>query len=185
MRTLKFISFLLICSLPCFGQDRIDIETSKVFSVLITDKRQVFLSPQIDTFLLKEIQKELSKRYFIRRVTTDGALHVDTLSLSNNERKYIDSFLTGLASYTWTNEEMKQNGLTRFILFDKTETKRIPDFDFIVYQIAKPIFLRSNTIAFTYYDYACGGLCGHGELSIFIKKDGKWQNWWTIFHTDS
>lgn len=184
-RNLKFIPFILLCSLSLFGQDKGGTEAANVFSFLINDKTKVFLSPQIDTFSWKSIKNGLSENYFMRRITLNDTLHVDTLTLSKHEVKYLDSSLTYLASYNWTQKDMKQSALSNFTLTDITKVKRIAEHNYTVYQIMKPIFIRNETMCFVYYDYACGGLCGHGELSILIKENGKWRHWWNIFSFES
>lgn len=185
MTSFTCILVLLFCSCVAIGQGGTATETEKVFSYLLSKKNGAFLSMGIDTSSFNAIHAELAKNHFIRRITKDGTLHIDTLSLSGKERKYLDSALANLAAHPWTTEEMNRNGLAWLTLIDEGGTTRNPDFNFVVYNIMKPVFLRNHTIAFVYYYYTCGSLCGHGALSILIKRDGNWQTWWTIFNIDS
>ncbi len=38
-----------------------------------------------------------------------------------------------------------------------------------------PIFIRNYTYCLIYTSHHCGGLCGEGMLTLFIKEDGKWK----------
>jgi hypothetical protein len=185
MRTFIFIVTFLLVTFLSFAQNQADGDASDVFSFLIQDKRNVFLLPRFDTAVFNTIQSVLSKKQYIRRVTIDGKLNIDTINFSDNERLYIEKSLLSLKAYSWTSKNIKENGLSHFTLIDTTKAVRKNDFDYVIYQIMKPIFLRNNSICLVYYEYACGGLCGHGELSILIKKDGKWNYWENIFSFDS
>ncbi len=185
MRTIKFICFFFICSLSCVGQDKTDTETAKVFSFLINDKRNPLLSPQLDSFSLKGIYDGLLSNRFIKRTTIKGVLHLDTLTLTNDERDFIDSVMKTLGRTKWTSEKMIRKGLSNFKLTDKNESNKVGNVNAFVYQIMEPIFIRDKSICFVFYEYACGGLCGHGELSILIKKNGRWHYWENIYSIES
>ncbi|MFT3705777.1 MAG: hypothetical protein QM802_25635 [Agriterribacter sp.] len=175
----------LLCSTAALSQTKSVVDERDVFNFLIRTKRNAFLAPQVNNFTFHKIQTGLSENQFISRITRNDTLFIDTLKISKEERRTIDSSLSSQFAYRWSIEDMKQSSLSRFDLIDTTKPKTFPEFNYIVYQIAKPIFIRNNTIAFAYYDYACGSLCGHGELIILKKKNDKWQWWWTIFSFDS
>lgn len=41
-------------------------------------------------------------------------------------------------------------------------------------KFSSPIFLRNYTYCLIYTSHHCGGLCGEGMLTLYIKEDGKW-----------
>jgi len=187
MQTLKFITFLFLVSTKIFGQTISDSETKNVFKSFIKDKRQVFLRPLIDSYYIKKLDQYLSVNSFHRTITyleTNNTIS-DTLYLTKTERLYVDSCIQALASFKWTNFEKDKVGLENFSLIKNDQAKKPPDFDYIIYIIAKPIFIRKNSICFLFYDYGCGRLCGHGELIILTKQDNKWNKWRTIFQSDN
>ena len=181
MGKFKILTLILLCSNSLFGQMKMSPGANDIFACLIKDKRQVFLLASINPYCYKKIREGLSSNQFIRRITRNDTLYIDTLRISKDERAYIDNVLDSLQFYAWTNANMKLAGLSYFSLVDTTQKRKNPEFNYIVYQIMPPLLIRRNTICFTYYDYSCGALCGQGELSILIKKEGKWQRWWTIY----
>ena len=187
MQTLKFITFLFLVSTRIFGQTISDSETKNVFKSFVKDKRQVFLLPSIDSYYIKELNQYLSSNSFHRTITytKTGKTISDTLYLSKTERLYVDSCIQSLASFQWTDFEKNKVGLENFSLIKNDQPKKLPNFDYIVYTIVKPIFIRQNSICFLFYDYGCGSLCGHGELIILTKQDNNWLEWWTIFQSNS
>jgi hypothetical protein len=187
MQTLKFITFLLLLSTKIFGQTISDSETKNVFKSFVKDKRQVFLQSSIDSYYVKKLNQYLSANSFHRRITytETGKTISDTLYLTKTERLYVDSCIQALASFQWTSFEKDKVGLENFSLIRNDQPKKLSDFDYIIYTIPKPIFIRQNSICFLFYEYGCGSLCGHGELIILTKQDNKWLKWWTIFQSNS
>lgn len=187
MRTLKFITFLLLVSTKIFGQRISDSEIKDVFKSYIQDKRQVFLLPSIDSFYIKEIKQSLSTNSFRRRIKfSDSDKEVyDTLYFTKAERLYVDSFIQALATFKWTDSEKDKVGLENFSLIKNDQPKIHPDFDYIVYTIAKPVFIRQDSICFLFYDCSCGSLCGYSELIILTRQGNKWLKWLTIFQSAS
>jgi hypothetical protein len=145
------------------------------------------LRPSIDSYYVNEINKYLSQNSFHRTITyvETGKTISDTLCLTKNERLYIDSCIQTCLVFKWTDLEKDKCGLDKFNLIKSDQSKKLADFDYVVYNIAKPIFIRQNSICFFFYDYACGSLCGHGELAILTKQNNKWVIWRTIFQSDS
>src|SRR5215207_8539035 len=120
MSNFKIMFVTLFCTNTLFGQVKISHQVNEVFSYLVKDKRPVFLSPHINSYSFNKIREGLSTNQFIRRITRNDTLHIDTLTISETERVYIDKFLDSLASSIWTNESMKQTGLSYFSLIDTT-----------------------------------------------------------------
>lgn len=185
MKRYTLILAALLYSCPGHGQEINDSETADVYSCLITDKREVYLRPQMGEHILNEVYQHLAKRQFFKRVTIDGVLHADTLALTKQERRFILEAVKAQATKRWTKERMEAKGLSRFQLIDSSATVRWPESDYIVYEVMEPVFIRNYTVCFAYYDYACGGLCGFGELSIWVKKEGKWVRWQDVFVINS
>jgi hypothetical protein len=187
MQTLKIITFFFLVSTKVFGQATSDTETKNVFKSFIKDKRQVFLQPSIGSYYIRELNQYLSANSFRRTITysqTNKTIS-DTLYLTKTERLYLDSCIQSLSLFKWSDFEKDKVGLENFSLVKDVQPKKNHDFDYIVYTIAKPIFLRENSICFLFYNYGCGSLCGNGELIILTKQDNKWLKWWTIFQSDS
>lgn len=187
MQIFKFITFLFFVSTKIFGQINSDLETKEVLKSFVKDKREVFLLPSINNYKIQELNQAFSTSTFRRtiRYAETGKTISDTIFLTKPERLYIDSCIQSLSSFRWTNSEKKKCGLERFSLIENDTLKKFPDFNYSIYSIVKPIFIRQNSICFLFYDYACGSLCGHGELMILTKQNNNWIRWWTILQWDS
>lgn len=187
MRTLKFIVLLLIVSTKLLSQTNSDLDSRIIFKSIFKDKRQVFLLPSVDSYYVSQLKQHLLVSSFRRTITYSETSKTisDTLFLSKTETLYIDSCLKALLFFKWTDLEKDKYGLINFSLIKSDSQKKYPDFDYVVYTIAKPIFIRKGTICFLFYDYACGSLCGHGEAIILRKQNDNWIVWRTIYQSDS
>ena len=163
------------------GQHTTDKETLAVLSFLIRDNGNLFLLPKLETDVFASIRSGLSRDTYIGRFTINNVPYVDTLRLTEGEKDSIQQSLHAVQHFHWTQKKMRKYGLSNFKLVDTCQPTPKDNSGTAVYQIMKPIFLRNHTISLVYYEYKCGGLCGHGELSILIKKDGKWDYWDDIF----
>ncbi len=54
----------------------------------------------------------------------------------------------------------------------------------IKYSIVPPIFFQNNQYCILSFSYSCGGLCGHGQITIYSKTEKGWVNWNSLLWWD-
>ena len=54
-----------------------------------------------------------------------------------------------------------------------------------IVDMSYPCFLRNNTICLFYWGLHCGMTCGHGTLSVYVKRDGRWKEFTSLYSFDS
>jgi len=101
----------------------------------------------------------------------------DTLTITNSERETLDSLLSVSEKYKWTEEDIKNYGLPNMSITNKTTYDKGSQIKENVYEVMRPIFLRNNTICFTFYMIYCPGTCSLGAITIhknqiIVGKDG-------------
>lgn len=186
MKTNFVITILLFYSSFLYAQMETSFKYTGAFEAAFTDKRKVLIQAEINDYTSEEIKTNLSKNVFTRTITysiTNKTL-TDSMVISALERRHIDSCVEDLRRFKWTLKELEKAGLSHFIV-EKDADNLQNDFNHIVYNIAKPIFIRDSSVCFFYYDYSCGSFCGHGELSLLKFENNKWVKWRTLYSFDN
>jgi hypothetical protein len=142
-----------------------------------------------------DAQKRLAGNIF-----PDGSFHEkiewissDSLVITTKERQYITTQIDKMGSSVWGKNELanfkmitadtvnaifanrKRDGWAEM---QKRGVARI-------YNFSGPIFLRNDTFCLFYYGYSCGWRCGHGEVAVYKKVNGRWEHWSTLMSWNS
>ncbi len=99
----------------------------------------------------------------------------DSIKFTIEEKKNLIIELKKTDIYTWNLSDEKNliqveySKILEFLKSDKNRELKI---------ISKPIFFRNNNIVCLFSVHlCCGHIYGYVNLSIFKKKNGKWEQW--------
>jgi hypothetical protein len=188
MKTLRLFSILLLCSCDCHAQENNGNEIPKIFSLLIEEHKNVqnLLASKIDASSYKILCERLSEFRPVynnsRTYDEKGRLHFDSLTLTPEEKLYIDSAMKAVGQKTWTRETLNSMGLSKYKLIKEERFPKLRQLDYTWFLITEPVFIRNNSICIVYFDYNCGSGCGHGGLYILRKRNEEWQYWIKLFY---
>jgi len=136
----------------------------------------------------KERMDKEKKNYQLLLDTTLFTFYLfDTLIVPNGRyvASYGDTAYFGLAKYLLSDTLVtrkidlnKINNIKPYKLLTSKPDKDWPDWadDFLgVAQYSRIIFNNDYSLAFFYFDFHCGELCGSGHLILAERKGGKWR----------
>lgn len=169
-------SFLTNASAQTASITQEDID---IINIAIKDTRApIKLLSSIHDYWLKEIKNLIKKRRFIKRMEDENHKDVsDTIKLSNSDIKLIGKKLRQLRKFQWTVENFSKINLRNLTIISQ-ETSRSDSMQYsIKYRIIPPIYFKNHTYCIFSYDYACGGLCGHGTVVVYKKTANGWKKW--------
>ncbi|GGZ66594.1 hypothetical protein [Mesonia mobilis] len=131
------------------------------------------VDPKTLKFHLTKIKNETSLKYYDNKTEKN-----DSIILSLNEKEYLISELTKSKEYSWniSNKEklikVKQKNILKFLQNDKNRELKI---------ISKPVFIRNGNIACVFSAHiCCGHINGYVNISLYKKKNKKWETWITL-----
>jgi hypothetical protein len=161
---------------------------STAFIRSVLPRKAITYCDKLDKHTVQEIKKELDQDTIYNDVVFNlNKTHASMLALNKDERKYIIEAVTNLTGHTWDRNLLKNASLverdTIQQLLDKKggwdtfHKNSAPGF----YEFSKPIFIRNNAMCIFYIAYRCGGLCGNGNLAIYIKRNGIWVKEYVLY----
>ena len=177
MKKLKNIAIFFFFQTKAFAQDNYASDIQEVFANTLVNHEAAYLYEKLDveSFLFIKT-KYLSGNLFKGDKCSDLSKE-DTLRISASERSTLDSLLGIYGSRKWNPRDLQFYGLKDFKIVDEAIYAKRHKIDFNVYEIMQPIFIRGNTICFSFYMVYCRGHCSIGEIVIHKKMNGKWQRW--------
>lgn len=103
---------------------------------------------------------------------------------TRKEKEYINKELSRMQKFTWKDSLLSGSLLVKQDTINAIFSKDVfsgwgyfnTHFGHGFYNLSKPIFLRNRTMCIFYKGYSCGHLCGEGDLTIYVKKKGKWMS---------
>jgi hypothetical protein len=72
--------------------------------------------------------------------------------------------------YKWNKITIERYGMLNLTIVSKAIYDKRSNIDQNVYEVMLPIFIRENTLCFTFYMIYCKGMCSIGEITIHKKK---------------
>ncbi|GAB2815891.1 hypothetical protein [Ferruginibacter profundus] len=159
---------------PAISQTDIDL-----VNFAIKDKRHgIFLISEMTEYNLAEIKKFVDKGFFVLRLVDNNNKDVsDTVKLTSQDADSMYQKLHSLKTFKWTTEVAKKINLDHLSIIGPDTSSTVQPEYAIKYQIVPPIFFNNQTYGILCYSYSCGGLCGHGQITIYKKVSGAWQRW--------
>lgn len=112
----------------------------------------------------------------------------DSLSLTDKEYAYVLSEIKKMQKFIWHDDLLPASKtIPTDTVTNIFTTRKMKGWDYLrkvgirgIFTVAKPIFLRSNTVCLFYFDQSCGYVCGSGEFAAYKKVNGKWVHWITL-----
>jgi len=175
-KTLSLV-IAMLCTMPLWAQQKDSTDTQKIFAAYF--RTPGTLLKHFNKGFITSAETELLARPILGDGEKGGQ---DSLVLTEQEKKFIKSSLKKTKRFSWSKKEMAANGLSMHALADKQPLPdpNNPGAHHYVYQIAKPVFLRNNTICVLIYQYNCGPLCGEGACYILKKESAGWIKWGSL-----
>lgn len=175
-KTLSLV-IAMLCTTPLWAQQKDSTDTQKVFAASDLGKPGILLK-RANKGYIQSVQAELLQHPVVES-WADGRTP-DTLILTEKEKAQLKHDLKAIQRFSWSKKQMAASGLSMHTLVNEAP---MPDPQHIdhnrIYEIAKPVFLRNNTICILIYQYNCGPLCGEGAGLILKKQGGQWVAWGT------
>jgi hypothetical protein len=145
----------------------------------VKDKRyRILLVSEMLEYNLNEIKKYVDRGFFIKRMSDENDKDIsDTIKLNTQDKDTIYLKLDKLKEFKWTSTDAQKLNLDRIevIGFDSSRSDRLEYA--IKYHIVPPIYFHNNTYCLLNFSYNCGGLCGHGQITIYKKTTDGWKRW--------
>lgn len=179
-----FILYLLFTGNMCPVKAQCDstAEMTEVFAAFEIDddlpflqNTPLYLKANLDKASFAIIKKGTSANQFIRQIDLNGRIGFDTLTLTEKERKELDSMVELRQSAKWTKLNSLRCKMGRQIVLYKPSMDPTPGSRSTTYQLMEPIFLRNRTLAFMYYKREVPE--GYSILALLIRQSGKWERW--------
>ena len=175
MRLLLVLPVFLV---TCLGSDAQTVTSQGIdfINSVIHDKRDpTYLIESIPRRTLKSIYYRLGNGIFSNRIRTEDGRNIsDSLQLTHGEMHDLNRQIKALRHFIWTQATAKWINLNQLTLITPDSASALSMNDDIKYCIVPPLFFHHGEYCLFYYDYACGGLCGHGELMIYQRSGTKW-----------
>ncbi len=177
MNTLKFIALLFLFQTKVFAQEKSESDLKKIFANTLVKHRPAYLYEKIDSNTIAYVKKKfLSGKLFVGDKCSDLSKY-DTLIITDSERGVLDSLLSVSEKHKWNKRNLERYGMLNLTIVSKAIYDKRSSIDQNVYEVMLPIFIRENTLCFTFYMIYCKGMCSIGEITIHEKNNGKWQRW--------
>lgn len=196
MRAL-FLTFIIFSSFTLYGQ--IDPDIKEILSLIpekLSEKEKIYYT-QVDTFhsrIVKEwdLNTGLIPKYkidtisdisYVKDSVTKDLLIIDSIVLTQDEKKYIFHLLDNPDTTNWLKNYFPQvikiqedslNNIFSNSLIDGWNDfyKKYAD---CFYSFSNPIFIRNNSICLIYTSEHCAPLGANGALLVYIKVNGVWE----------
>lgn len=175
MKKAAYILFLFHCFLNLYSQtieDKDYILLNEVLPNLPSIKENDSIKMFENSVNFTNQEKIFTKDFF--RDYTYPTLGVDCKKVKKLIKKldfiYLGKQTRNISKWEFSKIEhkiIKYNEKEKNDTFSTIKYKRL-------FGIAKPIYSKDGNIAFIYYEYNCGLLCGQTGLKIYKKKNGKW-----------
>ena len=187
-----------ICLLFFFGTTNAQTDiTTEFLDYIFQTKTNIYYAENSNKYMIETMHDELKNdtlfnNGFINSKATDPNAKI---ILSNAEREYVLGKVEALKKFRWEEGQIKNgkvmpkseiNAVYRssvskgwkksLKVWEHIHEKYGPGF----YTFSKPILLRNDTLCIFYIDFHCGGLCGNGEFSAYIKQEGEWIKYCVI-----
>jgi hypothetical protein len=177
MNTLKFIALLFLFQTKVFAQEKSVFDLKEIFANTLVKHRQAYLYEKIDSNTVKFIKKNYLSGKLFKGNKCSNLSKYDTLTITDSERNVLDSLLGVSEKNKWNKADIERYGMLNLTIVDKAMYDKRNSIDQNVYEVMLPIFIRKNTICFTFYMIYCKGWCSIGEIVVHKKINGKWQRW--------
>ena len=184
MRALFSILFFLISLENGYTQKSVDSDMLKIFGYTFINIDPAYLYAGIDTGSLRVVKERLKGEKLAGDNPKNLMKRSEILVLSKSERQSLDSQLNLAQSYRWTKSLIEKCGVFQLQIVGEDVFAQRHKILKNVYQIMQPIFIRDNTICFTFYYIYCPGLCGTGGILIHRKIKDKWSPWISVARFD-
>lgn len=182
MRTLFLISLIVITPSLGISQDlkqSYDSLTREFFRDVgydfnFSDKNTMVVS-DLDSFRIHHILNAINEPANQSRIRfLKDSLKSETIKFTAEEKLLIKGHIE-MPGKTWLTRNFENVTITTRP--DTIYTKS----DYKLFNFSRPVFLRSNSICVFYQQSSCGGLCGHANLGLYRKLNGRWILVWTFF----
>ena len=177
MNTLKLITLLFLFQNKVCAQQKSEPDLKEIFANTLVKHQQAYLYEKIDSNTVNYIKKEYLSGKFFKGDKCSDLSKYDTLTITDSERGVLDSLLGISEKYKWNQVDIERYGMVNLTIANKTVYDKRSQIEQNVYEIMFPLFVRKNTICFTFYMIYCRGWCSLGEITIHKKVKGKWQRW--------
>ena len=176
---------LLIFSLTLFGVSNAQTSTSlsqsdiDLINTAIKDKRHgIKLVAEMTEYDLSEIKRCIDRGIFFKRMVDENDKNIsDSIKLSQRDKKQLLNTLKLFQNFKWTDTVIKKLKLENISLisFDTSITNNLTYA--IKYHIVPPLYFQNNKYCILSFSYSCGGLCGHGQITIYKMTEKGWTRW--------
>ncbi len=181
MKKLKLLILLLTVLITSNAQKpKLTPEDYDLLNFAIKDRRYAIkLVAQMTEYNLMEIKKYIDRGVFYNRMVDENDNDIsDSIVLTKLDKKIIYRKLTDIKSFEWTNENAKKLNLDNIDVISY-DTSISNNWTYAIkYHIVPPIYFgKEKQFCLLSFSYSCGGLCGHGQITIFQKTDKGWKRW--------
>ncbi len=148
----------------------------------VKDKRyRIYLVSEMLEYNLNEVKKYVDIGFFIKRMSDENDKDIsDTIKLTKKDKDSIYLKLNKLKEFKWTSTDAKKLNLDRIEVI-KFDSSRSSSLEYAIkYHIVPPIYFHDNNYCLLNFSYSCGGLCGHGQITIYKKTVDGWKRWYNL-----
>jgi hypothetical protein len=138
-------------------------------------EQKIIVNATISQYLVKQLLKSIKTSVLIKKTLQNGKVNIQLLTFSKQEKVAIKK------NFNQPNKSWLTNSHNNILITNQPDSFANKIF-YTLYNFTEPLFLKNNTICIFYQDYACGNLCGGGNLSIYIKANGKWKREWYLYN---
>lgn len=179
MKSIKYILLLILCS-NLYSQE--DIE-KQFFKNLFKNKNAKVIYSENKFYDFNEIKSSIEQANVVHKMQLDNLPEIllDSLSFSNQELEYIYNEVIRSNNKHWAVDLISKGEYIPRKEIDRIFKIKSKGWDYFhkkygpgLYSFSKPVFIKNGTVCFFYLSYNCGSFCSSGSFDIYIKQDGDW-----------
>ena len=167
-------------------------ESGRFFSDMFKNRKDKIIYTEQYFHELEDIETSIRSHMTLHKIEIENANQPKTPSDSINLTKHeLDYVITELKKHNGHKisqnlipnskhicrrkvDKIFKDGSKQWPYFNKKFGKNLNSF-------SRPIFLRNNSICFFYSSNSCGSLCGSGGLSVYVKENGIWYFYDSVY----
>ncbi|HWK24103.1 MAG TPA: hypothetical protein VNS08_13820 [Ureibacillus sp.] len=145
----------------------------------VKDKRYAIkLVSEMIEYNLTEIKNYLERPFFIKRMVDENDKDIsDTIKLTKYDKAQMLKKLDSLKDFKWTQAVASKLNLDNISLISY-DTSRSHNMAYAIkYHIVPPIYFDKGNYCILSFSYSCGGLCGHGQITVYKRTEAGWKRW--------
>ncbi len=127
---------------------------------------------------LTELKKYTARQFFINRIEDENGKDIsDTIKLTKDDQAVLANQIENLKHFKWSLENSKNLNLPNLDIISLDSSVNSSMQYAIKYHIVPPLYFKDNNYCIFSFSYSCGGLCGHGQITIYKKTGNSWKRW--------